>query len=151
MSATDEVLTAERNWLAALQEHNLRALEKVLADDFTLTPWASSGEIISKQEYLEDAKRIHISSAEVRSCRTQIYGDTAIVKCHLTWTAEYSGLTWAADFLITDVWLKSDNAWRAVTRHVSTPKSPQAMARPESRDSAEASASLPSSRSSGTQ
>lgn len=124
MSVTDEILKAERNWLAALQQHDLSALERVLADDFTLTPWASAGEIISKHEYLEDAKLVHISSAEVTNCRTQIYGDTAIVKCHLKWMAEYGGLTWAADFLITDVWLKSENHWRAVTRHVSTAEMP---------------------------
>ena len=120
MSAEVDVLKREREWLVALERHDFKTLERVLADDFTLTPWASAGETITKREYLEDAKLVHISEADVRGCATQIYGDTAIVKCRLRWVANYGGMTFSADLLITDVWLKFDDGWKAVSRHVST-------------------------------
>jgi ketosteroid isomerase-like protein len=124
MSANDDVLKAERDWLVALERRDLKTLERVLADDFMLTPWASAGEIVTKREYLEEAKRVRVSKADVRGCAIQVYGDTTIVKCHLRWVADYAGTTWSADFLITDVWLHFDDGWKAVTRHVSTVRDP---------------------------
>lgn len=120
MRAKEDVLRAERDWLVALEQRDLRTLERVLADDFTLTPWASAGELVNKREYLEEVKLVRISKADVRDCATQVYGDTAIVKCHLRWAADYAGVTWSADFLITDVWVYFEEGWKAVTRHVST-------------------------------
>jgi ketosteroid isomerase-like protein len=132
MSANDEILKAERDWLVALERRDLNTLDRVLAEDFTLTPWASAGEIITKREYLEEAKLARINKADVRGCATQVYGDMAIVKCHLHWMADYADMTWSAEFLITDVWVRFDDGWKAVTRHVSTVREPATQVVPSS-------------------
>ncbi len=44
-AVVDELLRLEQAWMKAVQQHDIAALTQILADEFTLTSWASDGEI----------------------------------------------------------------------------------------------------------
>ncbi len=127
MNVEAEILACEREWLLALERHDFGSLADILAEDFSLTSWASEGEIVTKDQYLRDARHVTISSAAIDNCSLQIYEHTAVLKCRLHWNAEFQGRTWCSEFLITDVWANVHGRWRAVARHASTPLKKEAL------------------------
>ena len=53
-----------------------------------------------------------------------IYGDTAVSNSRYLQKATYKGEALSGAFYLTDVWVKRDDRWQAVTRHSSFAESP---------------------------
>ncbi len=117
----EELLRLQHAWMDALARRDEPTLERLLADEFTLTS-ARSDRLIGKNEWLEYAMtRVSLRSFRYDDLRVQLYGDAAVVKSRFTQTAAVDGVERADTLLLTDVWVWRDGRWQVVTRHSSIP------------------------------
>ena len=116
-----EIMELQRAWMKAVMAHDAPALDQILADDFTLTSIHSSGELVSKAEYMASFGKVKNSLFSFRDVVIRIYGEMAVVNSRFH--QQYSGDSKesAGEFLMTDVWVKRAGRWQAVSRHSSRP------------------------------
>jgi len=108
----------EFRWADALKQQNRARLSPLLASDFALTGERASSASVSKQSYVNRAvKEPLAANQKVDVPSVRVFGDTAIVNVRYTKAAP--GNAAAPEFVITDVWVKRNNRWQAVTRHIS--------------------------------
>ena len=124
MCLEEELLNLEERWIEAVQQHDLDTLTELLSDNFTVTSWASGGEVLTRPEYLAEVPAVRLRSYTFHTCAVLVFGDAAVVKCTLDWDAKVKGKPWRSEFLISDFWVKSEGRWRAASRHVSLPFRP---------------------------
>lgn len=111
----------ERDWMAAVQRRDTDSLEHILDDQFVCTSWSSVGELTSRREYLGSVVSAQFGCFEVTVDHIQQLGDTAVVRCALRCECLLQEGRWNAAFLVTDVWIRRGDRWRAVSRHASVP------------------------------
>jgi ketosteroid isomerase-like protein len=116
-----EIMALQHAWMKAVMAHDDIALKEILADEFTLTSVHSSGELMTKAEYLNSFGKVKNSLFSFRDVVIRIYGEMAVVNSRFH--QQYSGDSKesAGEFLMTDVWLKRGGRWQAVSRHASRP------------------------------
>lgn len=114
-----EIEQHEVAWLAALKDQNSRRLAILLHDEFTSTSARSSGEVLRKPEYLSAALQMRICDYELWNVKIYPIDDLAVVKARLICHSEFWNRSIHDDLLITDVWLRTTDGWKAVTRHSS--------------------------------
>ena len=116
-----EIMELQRAWMKAVMAHDARALDQILADEFTLTSIHSSGELVTKAEYIASFGKVKNSLFSFRDVVIRIYGEMAVVNSRFH--QQYSGDSKesAGEFLMTDVWVKRKGHWQAVSRHSSRP------------------------------
>jgi len=110
----------EHKWAAAVLQQSKPNLSRLLSSDFMFigeraNPSAAS---MSKQTYVN--RVIKEPQAEIQKFNVQtirIYGDTAIV--NVRYLPVVSGKVAPVEIVATDVWVKRNNRWQAVTRHIS--------------------------------
>jgi len=112
-------LDLETQWMTAWKNKDIATVQKLLADDFTLTSSLSNGGLVDKEDWIAklaiyDCKAFHFDKIKVR-----VYGDTAVVNSWFHQEATANGKDWSGDFLITDVWVMKADRWQVVTRHAS--------------------------------
>jgi uncharacterized protein (TIGR02246 family) len=116
-----EILALQHTWMKAVMAHDAAALQDILAEDFTLTSVHSSGELVGKAEYIGSFGKVKNSLFSFRDVIVRIYGEMAVVNSRFNqqYTADQKEA--AGDFLLTDVWVKRNGRWQAVSRHASRP------------------------------
>ena len=117
MEVGPEVENCEIQWLNALQQHDIDALFELLHPDFTSTPARSSGEVLSRSEYLWQVPHVNICRYELRDFAIGQVDHTAVVKARLICDCTFGKAKIHDDLLITDVWVEVDHRWRALARH----------------------------------
>jgi ketosteroid isomerase-like protein len=115
------VLRVQREWMEAVRDKNVTALDRILADDYTYTD--SRGRVSNKAENLQQArtgigrmKAFHTSDAKAR-----VYGDVAVVTGRLHVEGIAGGESYDAEVRFTDILARIDGQWRAVAAHASAP------------------------------
>ena len=111
----DEVLAAEDARLAAIDERNFDALERLIADDLSYVH-SDTGEYQDKPALLErlrDSPR----SYKRRGLRVRLYGDVAVMTGEIDITID--ALEGVADerhvfSFATQVWIHRDDRWQMV-------------------------------------
>jgi ketosteroid isomerase-like protein len=111
----------ERDWMAAVQGRDTEKLEQILDPQFVCTSWSSVGELTSRREYLGSVGSAEFGCFEIAVDHVQQLGDTAVVRCELRCDCLLQEGRWNAAFLMTDVWIRRGDRWRAVSRHASVP------------------------------
>ena len=117
-----EIKKLAHDWLDAVRRRDGLELDRILADDFLISGWQPNGQLAGKQFYIEDCLRpvaVEQGSFAFKEWQSRIYGNVAIVNCVLDVSALVNGLPWGGEFSITDVWVREQGAWKAVTRHTS--------------------------------
>jgi ketosteroid isomerase-like protein len=119
-SGSDEAKAAVANledvWLNALNNADVRAIAEVLADDF-IRPAPDSGHFVTKADILR-YYRSHLSrqgsdQRRIEDLTVTVYGSTALARGALTTTNSKGEVT--RKLLFTDVFLKRDGKWQAVS------------------------------------
>ncbi len=117
---TATIRRLENRWQQAIREHDLDALDQLVADDFVGT--SSSGRAGSKATLLREMRRDKnvYSSAEAREMAVRAEGDNMAV---VTGTATETGTTsrgkpFRSSRRFTDTWAKQDGRWRCVASHI---------------------------------
>jgi hypothetical protein len=116
-----EILALQHAWMKAVMAHDAATLKDILADEFTLTSVHSSGELVNKPQYIGSFGKVKNSLFSFRDVIIRIYGEMAVVNSRFNQQYVGDHKEAAGDFLLTDVWVKRDGRWQAISRHASRP------------------------------
>lgn len=130
--AEEEVRKLEREWLDAYEQNNAEAMNRIVADDFTIT--FPNGSIQAKPQLMsmvravasstrrsaEPAMRFHTEDAQSRA-----YGDTVILMGRVVTEYERDGKTVREQSRYTDTYVKRNGRWQVVASHLSNVAEPR--------------------------
>jgi ketosteroid isomerase-like protein len=114
-----EVMRLEREWSDAIVKREVKVIDRILADDYTLiTP---EGQMVPKPKILDSFRAPPSTAFVVKTVAhdrmsVRIYGDTAVVTFRFTLKGEARGREVEAPFRHTDVFVKDHGQWRCVVR-----------------------------------
>jgi ketosteroid isomerase-like protein len=108
----EQVIQAERQWLKAHLELDLAALERLMADEYTLV--SDRGELLDKSQVLAAfrAGKKHWDEAESDDYHIQIEGDIAIVRGRWRARGVNSGIPFDFTSRYRSVWIYRDGRWQ---------------------------------------
>ena len=121
-NAEQEVRKLERQWLDAYEQNNAEAMDRIVADDFTIT--FPNGAIQTKPQLMAMIKaprrasqpRMRFSTEDVRS---RAYGDTVILIGRVITEYERDGKTVKEQSRYTDTYVQRKGRWQVVASHLS--------------------------------
>ena len=127
--AEDEVRRLERRWLDAYEQNDPVAMDRIVADDFTIT--FPSGRIQTKPELMAIIKS-PARAAQPRQkfytdgVRSRAYGDTVVILIGRV-TAEYErdGKAFKEASRYTDTYVRRGGRWQVVASHLSNVEEPK--------------------------
>jgi ketosteroid isomerase-like protein len=103
-----------RDYIAAVQNCDVRCFEEILADEFYCSN--PDGTLVDRREFLiQTARPVTISGLEAGDVKIRLFGDCAIIHARTTYKTAGGE---AKSGRYTDVWVRRDGAWRAVSAHV---------------------------------
>ena len=121
-----EVLKLERAWLDAYEKNDAEAMNKIVADDFTIT--FTNGSIQTKQKILDSIKRARNSPPPkfyTEEVQARVYGDTVILIGRVIAEWQQNGQLMKEENRYTDTYVKRNGRWQVVASHLSNvPKPP---------------------------
>jgi beta-alanine degradation protein BauB len=127
--APDPVATAvmdmERQWGAAMLAGDVAKIENIVADDWSMTD--PGGQRQTRAQALDDLRSgaLKFESSTPGEMKVTVYGDTAIVTGSSKDKGTYKGMDISGDYVFTDVFVKRDGKWRAVSTQVTRVMPPQ--------------------------
>ena len=114
--AERELLKLQREWLDAYQKHDAAALERIEADDFTLTE--ADGQVTTKPEDVASIRNAKPpqpdDSFDAEDVQVRLYGDTAILMGRVILKYRNKGQMVVERYRYTDTYLKRRGRWRVV-------------------------------------
>jgi ketosteroid isomerase-like protein len=115
-----ELIRLEHDWARAIQERDMRFLEDLLGEEFTLTTGRPGAEIRQRQEWLDITRERYVIEAfRFERLDVRVYGDAAVVRSRYAQKGRMGNRDRDQTFLMTDVFVCRDGGWQAVTRHIS--------------------------------
>ncbi len=114
-AAAEEIRKLEAQFNEAIVKANLKAFDRLMADDFTHTN--QSGKFRTKAQWLANHKpgRSAYDAFEVDDLAVRVYGDAAVVTARSTPKGRTStGEPITGQFRFLRVWARRDGRWQAV-------------------------------------
>jgi ketosteroid isomerase-like protein len=103
----------------AVRDRDMEALDSLLGHRFTLTTGRPGAEVRSRAEWLEVTRESYvIESFDFEWLEVDGYGDAAVARSRYRQRGRMGDDDRTQPFLMTDVWVRSDGAWRLFTRHI---------------------------------
>ena len=126
--AEEEVRRLERQWLDAYEQNDAEAMERIVADDFTIT--FPNGAMQTKPQLMSmiksprraDQPRMKFHTDGVQS---RAYGDTVILIGRVISEYERDGKTVKEQSRYTDTYVRRDGRWQVVASHLSNVEQPK--------------------------
>jgi len=114
----DEVRRVEIEWGDAFERLDFATLERLMADDYILTD--PLGNVRGREETLAAlaTNEARFDSTKSDNVHVRINGDTAIVTGRSTFKGRYKGWSMAGRYQYTDVLVKRNGSWQAVSSHI---------------------------------
>ena len=113
-SDLDTLTALNRDYIASVQQGDVRRFDEILADDFLCSN--PDGSLVDKRQFLEQTARpVTISGLAALDVRVRILGDVAIIHAR-TGYATAAGEQRSGRY--TDVWARRNGRWLAVSAHV---------------------------------
>lgn len=113
------LIQMERDWAQALARSDQAALDRILAADFMVTD--ADGRLLTKAQ--SDAQRksgaLKYTAFTADDFKVRVFGDTAIVTGRSTVKGAQNGNDISGQERFTDVFVRRDGRWQAVSTHVS--------------------------------
>ncbi|HET9836337.1 MAG TPA: nuclear transport factor 2 family protein [Rhodanobacteraceae bacterium] len=106
-----QIIALEHRWLDAIRHHDRRALEMILADRFV--DINASGRVRDRDEAIAHASAPADTTQTITQIKVRSYGDTAIATGINTVHSRTQG--WTVDIAFTDVFVRGDHGWQAVS------------------------------------
>jgi ketosteroid isomerase-like protein len=120
MGEEQELIRLQHEWMDAVKRRDIEFLERLLGPEFLLITGRPGIETRTRQQYLDVTRdRYTLESFDYVELDAHAYGDFGFVR------SRYSQRGWMDDkerhqaFLMTDVWVRRDGGWQAVSRHIS--------------------------------
>jgi hypothetical protein len=115
------VTRVERRWVAALAPGGDRsALDDILADDYVDIDWR--GRIRHKADLIHAVGSPGNTTQHVSGLDVRVWGDSAVATG--VNTVHSTAKDWTAEVAFTDVFVRVDGRWRAVSSQETLRKSP---------------------------
>lgn len=116
----------ERDWIEAGKNKDKATLERIIADDWVSVSW--EGKPYTKAESIADnlAADTQLESYTLDPLKVRVFGDTGIVTGGNTEKSRFKGKETSGHYAWTDVFMKRNGRWQAVSSHTS--RFPQAKA-----------------------
>jgi uncharacterized protein (TIGR02246 family) len=123
-----EVRHLERVWLDAYEQRDSKAMEAIVADDFTIT--FTNGALQTKQQIINSLNAARVSSGSSPKFRTEdvqarVYGDTVILIGRVVTEWQQNGQTMKEQNRYTDTYVKRGGRWQVAASHLSNVPQPQ--------------------------
>lgn len=117
-SEEDEVRRVESDWGDAFEQRDFGALDRIMADEYILTD--PLGNVRGKAESLAAlaTNEVRFDSTESDNVTVCINGDTAVVTGRSTFKGRYRGWSMAGQYQYTDVLVKRNGSWQAISSHI---------------------------------
>ena len=120
--AEEEVRRLERQWLDAYEQNNPEAMDRIVADDFTIT--FPNGALQTKPQLMAMIKaRRRTAEPGMRfrteDVRSRAYGDTVILIGRVVTEYERDGKTVRELSRYTDTYVRRNGRWQVVASHLS--------------------------------
>lgn len=114
------VLDLQLRLMEAFKQHDLVALNQLLADDFVPVGFNITDAQSDKTRYIQSAlKNSEFKSYILEKTTVRAYRTTAIVTVrYKQQTVTAAGAPSDNSFIATDVWVKRGKQWQAVSRHI---------------------------------
>jgi ketosteroid isomerase-like protein len=114
--AVQELLIMERDWAKAVLDRNSSAIARIQADDFI--GWDFKGTAYSKSENIRAIENgdWKTDSLDVDDVRANVFGDTAIVTCHVTRKGRFKDQNLTGQFRWTQVYAPRRGRWQLVAQ-----------------------------------
>lgn len=124
--AENQIVQVEHDWTQAYLNHDLAALEKILADEWTYSP--ADGGFKTRTQVLEEFRMdtMKYESITHNNLNARIYGSTAVVTGDEVIQGSDGGKEIRSHVRFTDVFVNRGDRWQAVATHESTIPEPSA-------------------------
>lgn len=111
----------ERDWRDALCKKDMDRLNALVHPDFVLIGTRSSGPfVMHRDEWLDAIQRRDVDTIELEVKDAAVLDQVMVGTIAAKWRVKYLGRMIEDSVLLTDVWVKDGEQWRAIRRH-STP------------------------------
>ncbi|HVF87578.1 MAG TPA: nuclear transport factor 2 family protein [Pyrinomonadaceae bacterium] len=126
--AEQEVRRLERAWLDAYEQHDAKAMDTIVADDFVIT--FPDGSMQTKSQILDSIKaprnRASLSlKFYTEDVRARVYGETVILTGRVVTEYPREGKTVKEQSRYTDTYIKRQGRWQVVASHLSNSPQPE--------------------------
>ena len=113
-SAEADLLKTEREWLDAYVKSDFAILERIKADDYSIT--YSTGEVMSKAQEIAKLKSMPAPAGAFKlnteDTKVRVYGDTAVLTGVLIQSWTDNGKQVSTRLRYTDVWVRRNGRWQ---------------------------------------
>lgn len=110
----ERLLKLNKDYIDAVQHSNVSRFEEILAPDFRCSN--PDGTLLDRREFLEQTKQpVSITELKAEDVSIRMFGDCAIIHA-CTIYRDAAGIRKQGRY--TDVWIKMDGSWLAVSAHV---------------------------------
>ena len=123
-----EVRKLEREWLDAYEQYDAAAMDRIVADDFTIT--FHNGGMQNKSQLMAGIKaprreggptyKFHTEDVESRA-----YGDTVILTGRVVMLSRQGDKTNREEYRYTDTYVRRQGRWQVVASHLSNVPAPR--------------------------
>jgi ketosteroid isomerase-like protein len=112
--AENKLIAMENAWNAAQREHDAKAMDLMISDNFINTDW--DGSVQKKGEFLQSIKDTSMKIASLTNDDMSVfmYGNTAIVAGAYHLKGTNKGKPYEAHGRFTDTWIQLNNVWKCV-------------------------------------
>ena len=121
-----DVRKLERAWLDAYEQHDEKAMDAIVADDFAIT--FPNGSMQTKAQIIAMLKRPRSTDGPVMKFHTEevkarAYGDTVVLTGRVITEHQRDGqITSKEEQRYTDTYVKRNGRWQVVASHLSNTK-----------------------------
>lgn len=117
--AEREVLQVMNNWLDALKQGDLAALERIIGDDYQIT--VSDGKVLNRTQDLEPLRAgMKFINATTEDVRVRVFKEMAVVTGRGMYRINFNGKEFDVRERFTDVYVKRKGVWQPVASHSTT-------------------------------
>jgi uncharacterized protein (TIGR02246 family) len=125
--AEQEVRKLERAWLDAYERRDVEAMNRIVADDFTIT--FPNGQMQTKAQIISSLKGAagqagSSSKFYTEDVQSRVYGDTVILMGRVISEWEQGGKKVREQSRYTDTYVKRQGSWQVVASHLSNAPKP---------------------------
>jgi ketosteroid isomerase-like protein len=114
MSDLEMLQALNRDYIASVQNGDVHRFDEILAGDFYCSN--PDGSLLDRTGFLlQTARPVTIRDLQAHDVLIRRFGDTAIIHARTSYTLP-DGRPGAGRY--TDVWVRQDGSWRAVSAHV---------------------------------
>ena len=115
IAVAHELVELSHDLARAVAEHDVGALERMLAAEFTLQGAAGQ---LDREEFLAAAGGPYeIDEFAYEEIDPEIYGNTAVLVSRYNQVARLDGRDLSRRMNVTDIWTRRDGRWQIVRRH----------------------------------